>query len=84
MRIDDFDSQYHFVPFQPDLSQNYRRTNRLWIAILAVLVIGAFIATVAPQPARNAVTATHFGAAPVHNPTALAPNHPAPPSPQIR
>ena len=84
MRMDDFDSQYHFVPFQPEVFQIYSRTNRIWIMILAVLVIGAFIATVAPQPVRNAVTSTHFGAAPVHNVSALAPNHPAPPGPQTR
>jgi Na+/serine symporter len=84
MRIDDFDSQWHFVPFRPELFQNYRRTNRIWIVILAAIVIGVFIATVAPQPVRNAVTATHFGAAAVQKVKALAPNHPPAPPPQPR
>lgn len=84
MRIDDFDSQWHFVPFRPETFRGYRRTNRVWIVVLAALVIGIFIATVAPQPVRNAVTATHFGATAVQKVKALAPNHPTAPSSQTR
>jgi hypothetical protein len=83
MRIDDFDSQWHFVPNQPEAFPAFRRVNRVMIAILAVLVIGIFIATLA-QPARNPVTATKFGSAIVHKAKSLAPQHAPAPPPQIR
>lgn len=84
MRIDDFDSKWHFVPNQPEAFPAFRRVNRLMIAILAVLVIGVFIATIAAQPARNAVTATKFGSAVVHKAKFLAPQHAPVPPPQSR
>jgi hypothetical protein len=84
MRIDDFDSQYHFVPDQPEAFPAFRRVNRVMIVILAVLVIGIFIATIFPRPIRNSVTATHFGSATVHKTRVLAPTHAASPGPQSR
>ena len=84
MRMDDFDSQYHFVPFQPEAVRTYSRTNRLWIVLLAVFVVGVFIATMAPRRVRNAVTATKFGAAVRHKAKTLAPNHAAASGPQSR
>jgi hypothetical protein len=61
MRIDDFDSQWHFVPTQPEAFPAFRRVNRVMIAILAVFLISLFIAIFARQPAPNAVTAAKFG-----------------------
>jgi hypothetical protein len=84
MRPDDFDSQWHFVPDQPEAFPAFRRVNRVMIAILAVLVTGIFIATIAPQPVRNAATAKHFGSTPVHKVKVLAPNHTPAPGPQTR
>jgi hypothetical protein len=84
MRIDDFDSQWHFVPVRPEAFRAFRRTNRLMIVILAALVLAVFIATVAPQPVRNAVTATKFGSAIVHKVKALAPQHAPTPGAQTR
>jgi hypothetical protein len=84
MRLDDFDSQWHFVPDSPESMPAFRRTNRVMILILAVFLIGLFVAMLAPRPARNSVTATHFGSTPVHNAKVLAPQHAAAPAPEPR
>jgi hypothetical protein len=84
MRIDDFDSQWHFVPARPEAIPGFRRTNRFIILFIAVFVLGVFVSLLVSPPVRNAVTATHFGAAAVHKVKALAPQHPAAPGPQTR
>ncbi|HEY2819739.1 MAG TPA: hypothetical protein VGJ06_01755 [Candidatus Acidoferrum sp.] len=84
MRFDDFNSQWHFVPVQPEAFRAFRRGNRVMFAILAVLVVGVFIAMIAPRPVHNAVTATKFGSAAVHKVKVLAPQHAATPGAQSR
>jgi hypothetical protein len=84
MRIDDFDSQWHFVPTQPEAFPAFRRVNRVMIAILAVFLISLFIAIFARQPAPNAVTAAKFGSTLVHKAKSLSPQHAPAPPPQSR
>jgi hypothetical protein len=84
MRIDDFDSEWHFVPDHPEALPRFRRTNRTIILIFAVLVLGVFVATVVSPPARNSVSAMHPGATLVQKAKALSPQHPAAPGPQSR
>jgi hypothetical protein len=84
MRIDDFDSQWHFVPDRPEAIQGFRRTNRVMFVFFALFVVGVFVSMMVLQPLRNAVTATHFGTTLVQKAKVRGPNHPAPPSPQTR
>jgi hypothetical protein len=84
MRIDDFDSQWHFVPDRPEAIRGFRRTNRAMILFFAVFVLGVFVAMMVSQPVRSSITATHLGATAVHKVKALAPQHAASPAPQNR
>ena len=84
MRIDDFDSQWHFVPDRPEANRRFRQTNRAMIAVIAVFVLGVFVSIMVAQPVRNSVAATHFGATPVQKTNALAPRHAISPPPQPR
>jgi hypothetical protein len=84
MRIDDFDSEWHFVPDRPEAIRVFRRTNRAMILFIAVFVVGVFVAMMLSQPVHNSVTATHLGSTVVHKVKALGPQHPAAPGPQTR
>ncbi len=84
MRIDDFDSEWHFVPDRPEALRRFRQTNRAMILFFAVFVLGVFVAMMVSQPARNSVTARHFGATVVQKTKALGPQHAAAPPPQTR
>ena len=84
MRIDDFDSQWHFVPDRPEAMLGFRRTNQAIMVFVAVFVIGLFVALMYSQPARNAITATHFSSPAAQKAKVLAPQHAATPGPQTR
>ena len=84
MRINDFDSEWHFVPDRPEAIRGFRRTNRAMIVVFAVFMVGMFVAMMVSQPIRNSATATHFGSTVVHKVKALAPQHAAAPGPQTR
>ena len=84
MRIDDFDSEWHFVPDRPEAIRSFRRTNRAMILFFAVFVLGVFVAMMVSQPVHNSITATKFGATVEHKAKALTPQHTAPPAPQNR
>jgi hypothetical protein len=84
MRMDDFDSQWHFVPDRPEAIRRFRQTNRAMILFFAIFVLGVFVAMMVSQPVRDSVTARHFGATLVQKTKALAPQHATAPAPQPR
>lgn len=84
MRIDDFDSQWHFVPDRPEAIRGFRRTNQAIMVFFTVFVLGLFVALMYSQPARNAITATHFGSTIVHKAKALSPQQAPAPKPENR
>jgi hypothetical protein len=84
MRLNDFDSQWHFVPDRPESLRRFRQTNRAMILFFAIFILGVFIALIVTQPAHNSVTASHFGATQVEKTKALAPQHATAPPPQTR
>jgi hypothetical protein len=84
MRIDDFDSQWHFVPDRPEAIRGFRQTNRAMILVIAIFVLGVFVAMMVSPPVRNSITATHFGSTVVQKTKALAPQHAPAPKPETR
>jgi hypothetical protein len=84
MRIDDFDSQWHFVPDRPEALPGFRRSNRVMIVYCAIFVIGVFVSMMASRPVSNPATATKFGSTPVQHMKALAPQHATAPGAQSR
>lgn len=84
MRINDFDSQWHFVPDRPEAIRGFRRTNRAIMVFLTVFVLGLFLALMFSQPARNSITAKHFGPTAAQKANVLAPQHAPTPGPQTR
>jgi hypothetical protein len=84
MRIDDFDSQWHFVPDRPEAIRGFRRTNQAMMVFFAVFVLGVFVAMMVSPPVRNSITATHLGSTIVQKAKALAPQHAPAPQPETR
>jgi hypothetical protein len=66
MRIDDFDSKWHFVPDRPEAIQRFRRTNRAIVVFWLIFVLGLFLAMTVSQPVSNSITATQFSPTSVH------------------
>ncbi|MGB9473594.1 MAG: hypothetical protein WCE87_00835 [Candidatus Udaeobacter sp.] len=74
MRIDDFDSEWHFVPDRPEAIRRFRRTNRAMILVCLIFVLGLFLAMTVSHPVRNSISTTQFSPTPpVHKTKALAP-----------
>ena len=73
MRIDDFDSEWHFVPDRPEAIRRFRRTNRAIILFCLIFVLGLFLALMVSQPLSNFISTTQFSPTPpVHKAKALA------------
>ena len=84
MRIDDFDSEWHFVPDQPDAIRSFRRTNRYMIVFFAVFVLGIFVAMMVSQTVQDSITATHYVSPVVQKTRALRPQHATAPAAETR
>jgi hypothetical protein len=84
MRLENFDSEWHFVPDRPEAIRRFRRTNRFMILFFAVFVLGVFVALMVTQPVRDSVTATHYGSPAAQKAKSLGPQHATAPAQETR